>query len=516
MHEYNSIIGTVVHKNVAPEKLKKQALESGRAKEDEHGVLVINTGKFTGRSPKDKFFVNEESQVFWNEFNMPIEEKYFSKIKEDILEHINSKPEVWMREVYAGADPDNRIALSIYTEFPEANLFVSNMFIERDDDFQSEWTVIQVPDFKADPKIHGTRQENFAVISLKQKTILIGGTAYTGEIKKGVFSVMNYLLPVNKEILAMHCSANIGDDGDVALFFGLSGTGKTTLSTDTHRYLIGDDEHGWSDKGVFNFEGGCYAKVVDLSEKKEPQIFRAIRDNALVENVVFKPNTKTIDFESREITENTRVSYPIDYIEGAIIPSVGGTPKNIFFLTCDAFGVMPPISKLSTEQAMFYFLSGYTAKIAGTEEGVKEPFPTFSTCFGAPFLPLNPKVYDDLLGAKLRKFNCNVWMINTGWTGGGYGVGERIKLANTRAMIKAVFDNKLNGVIFQKHPIFGLDMPLSCPGVPSNILNPVLTWENKEEYEKAASALAEKFLDNFERFETKIEHGIKLKNLELI
>lgn len=501
-----------VLKNIAPEELKTMALEIQHGQLSDTGVLVFNTGEFTGRSPKDRFIVKDEesfNHIDWNDINQPIEELYFLKLKADLIDYLDSKDRIWMREVYAGAHPDYRISISVYNEYPEANLFVHNMFIEPEDrsTFESEWTLIQAPDFFADPEVHGTRQGNFAVISIVHKTILVGGTGYTGEIKKGIFSVMNYLLPINHNVLSMHCSANLGKSGDVSIFFGLSGTGKTTLSTDPDRFLIGDDEHGWSEQNVFNIEGGCYAKTIDLSAEKEPQIFNAIRDNALVENTPFLSGTNKIDYESRAITENTRVSYPIEYIEGALIPSIASTPQNIFFLTCDAFGVLPPVSKLTTDQAKYYFLSGYTAKIPGTEVEIKEPVSTFSTCFGAPFLPLAPVKYADMLVDKITKDQVNVWMINTGWTGGGYGIGERIKLRYTRAMISAILNNELNMEKSIVHPIFGLEIPLKCPGVPEDLLNPELTWVDKSEYQKESFKLAKRFNKNFEKFMDTMENG---------
>lgn len=495
------LTSTRIHKNLSPEQLIAQATSLGLARSSASGAPVVLTGKFTGRSPKDKFFVHEkDSQIHWNDFNLPLEEKYFHLLKTDLLAYLNSKEEIWCQEVYAGADLRYRVGLTCYTEFPDSSLFTKNMFIQPEADFRSDWTLYQAPGFHADPAIHGTRQENFAVISLHHKTILIGGTGYTGEIKKGMFTVMNYLLPTEKDVLTMHCSANQGKDGDVALFFGLSGTGKTTLSADPSRRLIGDDEHAWTEDGIFNLEGGCYAKVIDLSPENEPQIFGAIRGQALLENVVFLPNSNAIDFSDKSITENTRVSYPLSYIPDAILPSVGGVPKNIFFLTCDAFGVLPPISKLDPEQAMYFFLNGYTAKIAGTEEGVKEPKPTFSTCFGAPFLPLKPSVYAEMLREKIATSGAQVWMVNTGWTGGGYGVGERMKLRYTRAMISAALSGALKEVITQTHPTFGVEIPLCCPGVPSHLLNPQNTWEDKSLYRTESDKLAALFAKNHEKF----------------
>lgn len=501
-----------IHKNLPPEELKQHCLRLGRATLSESGAPVISTGKFTGRSPKDKFFVKEAGSaghIDWNEFNIPIEEEHFLKLREDLLAYLDQKEEVWQQEVYAGADPGYRIAVTCINEWPESNLFVCNMFIrpEAGSSFTADWTIIQAPDFHADPAVHGTRQENFAVISLEHRTVLIGGTGYTGEIKKGMFTVINYLLPKEKNVLTMHCSANQGAAGDVALFFGLSGTGKTTLSADPERRLIGDDEHAWTSTGIFNIEGGCYAKVIDLSAEKEPQIYNAIRGHALVENVTFLEGTHRINYADRSVTENTRVSYPLEYIENAVIPSIAGNPRHIFFLTCDAFGVLPPLSRLSPQQAMFFFLSGYTARIAGTEEGVKEPKPTFSTCFGAPFLPLSPLVYAEMLKEKICSENVSVWMVNTGWTGGGYGTGERIRLSYTRAMIKAVLNDRLKEVIIQPHPVFDLEVPLCCPGVPSELLNPANTWADKEAYEVESRRLAKLFRQNFEKFEGVVVDG---------
>ena len=377
------------------------------------------------------------------------------------------------------------------------------MFLRPSDDelknFEAEWTVINAPGFMADPKVDGTRQHNFAILSFAKKTILIGGTGYTGEIKKGIFSALNFILPHQRNVLSMHCSANVGKEGDTALFFGLSGTGKTTLSADPNRQLIGDDEHGWSDNSIFNFEGGCYAKVIDLTEEKEPQIFNAIKEGALLENVVFDGDK--VDFEDGSKTQNTRVSYPIYHIDNIVKPSVASQPKNIFFLTCDAFGVLPPISKLTPGQAMYHFISGYTAKVAGTEAGVTEPQTTFSACFGAPFMPLHPTVYAEMLGNKMRDNNVRVWLINTGWSGGSYGEGSRMKLKYTRAMITAALEGNLDNVEYTKHAVFGLEMPNSCPNVPDELLHPRNTWANKDVYDAKANELADAFNNNFEKFE---------------
>jgi phosphoenolpyruvate carboxykinase (ATP) len=374
----------------------------------------------------------------------------------------------------------------------------SNLELEN---FEHDFTIICAPGFEANPETDGTKNPNFAILNLSKRMILIGGTGYAGEMKKGIFSVLNFLLPHEKQVLSMHCSANVGKDQDTAIFFGLSGTGKTTLSADPNRSLIGDDEHGWTESGVFNFEGGCYAKVIDLTREKEPEIWDAIRFGAIVENTRFKPDSREVDFENKSITENTRTAYPINFIPNALSPSMSGIPQNIFFLTADAFGVIPPISKLNKSQAMYHFISGYTAKVAGTEMGITEPKLTFSACFGAAFLPLHPTEYATLFGEKMEKHETNVWLINTGWTGGAYGTGSRMKLSYTRAMITAALEGKLDEVEYKSHPIFGFQVPQTCPNVPSEVLNPRNTWENPEEYDIQASTLAKAFRDNFKKFE---------------
>ena len=439
-----------IHYQLSPEELMEDSIAMGEGMLSNTGALVVNTGEFTGRSPKDKFIVKDAitaDTVYWNDFNLPLEEAYFHIIRKKIETHLASKEDLWVRDCYACADERYRINIRVVNEKPWINLFAYNMFLrpleEELEDFIPEWTILSAPDLKLDPAECGTRQHNAAVISFTHKTILIAGTGYTGETKKGIFSVLNYVLPQNENVLSMHCAANMGQDGDTALFFGLSGTGKTTLSADPTRALIGDDEHGWTAEGIFNFEGGCYAKTIDLSETKEPAIYNAIRPGALVENTTFFPGTNRIDFSSKTITENTRVSYPLGFISNAIEPSLGNIPANIFFLTCDAYGVLPPVSKLNPEQAMYQFISGYTAKIAGTETGITEPKSTFSACFGAPFLPLHPGKYAAMLGEKIRRHRVKVWMINTGWSGGSYGTGSRISLAYTRAMIAAALEGKL-------------------------------------------------------------------------
>lgn len=496
-----------VNWNLSPEELTSQTVALGQGTITDMGALAVNTGKFTGRSPKDKFTVKDsitESSVDWSDINFAISPEHFDKIYADITAYLNGK-ELWARDAYACADPKHRLNILVINECPWANLFCNDLFLRPTADEinsqQAEWTIIQAPGFEADPAVHGTRQGNFTVVNFSKKMILIGGSGYTGEMKKGIFGVLNYILPHDKGVLSMHCSANEGKDGDVALFFGLSGTGKTTLSADPNRKLIGDDEHGWDEGSVFNFEGGCYAKCIDLTEEKEPQIYAAIKAGALVENTNYLPGTNTVDFADCSITENTRVAYPIDHISNSKEPSVGGNPKNIFFLTCDAYGILPPISKLNKGQAMYSFISGYTAKVAGTEVGVTEPQATFSACFGRAFLPLHPTKYAELLGKKLEQHpDVKVWLINTGWSGGPYGVGNRMKLGYTRAMITAAMNGELDNVDYVAHPVFGFNMPSTCPNVPSELLIPENTWSDKEEYNKKAFELASLFVKNFEKY----------------
>ena len=447
----------------------------------------------------------------WGPINIPIAADVFETLENQMLTYAQSLDQVYVRDAYACASRLYRINIKVYTEFPWQSMFAYNMFLRPDGEHianlqSDEWKIMAFPGCKADPKVHGTRQENFSMINFSKKTIIIGGTAYTGEIKKGIFSVLNYVLPTQRKVLSMHCSANVGHRGDTALFFGLSGTGKTTLSNDPNRRLIGDDEHGWSAANVFNLEGGCYAKVINLSETKEPQIYQAIKFGALLENIGINPDGHTPDYEDKSITENTRVSYPIHHIENIMYNSRGDLPKNIFFLTCDAFGILPPISRLDKEQTMYHFISGYTAKIAGTEAGITEPQATFSACFGSPFLPLHPTIYARMLGQKIQESEAlghgkiNVWLINTGWTGGPYGEGSRIELSFTRAMIKAALEGKLNEVPFHNHEAFNLQFPATCPDVPNAILNPRDTWRNEDQYDIACLRLVELFHQNFEQY----------------
>ncbi len=498
------------YQQLSPEELVNATLKNGEGQLTDSGSLAIKTGKFTGRSPNDRFIVKDQvtsNQVDWGNINQAIDENSFHQLKNDILYYLKEK-NIFKRFAFAGALKKYRLSLEVITEHPWSNLFAYNMFIRPNkselENFKNDWTVIAAPGFFANPSIHGTRDNNFSVISFKEKTVLIGGTGYTGEIKKGIFSVLNFILPNKHQVLTMHCSANIGKDNDTALFFGLSGTGKTTLSTDPNRKLIGDDEHGWTPKNeIFNFEGGCYAKVINLDQKSEPEIYNAIREGALIENVILK-NGK-VDYNNDSITQNTRVSYPIDHIENIQVPSVGKNPKNIFFLTADAFGVLPPMSKLTASQAAYHFISGYTSKIAGTEAGISEPVPSFSACFGAPFMPLHPTVYAEMLSHKIAESKANVWLINTGWTGGAYGVGKRIKLGYTRAMVNAILNGDLEpDYSYEKyhiHSVFGVAQPRHCPGVPDKILSPRATWNNDKAYYDAAFKLSNTFRHNFKKFE---------------
>lgn len=506
----------IAHWNLAPEELVNKTLELGQGELNDTGALCVSTGKFTGRSPKDKFTIKDvetENSVDWGDVNIPMDTATFDKLYDRVCAYFEGK-EVWVRDAYACADPKYRLNLRVVNEAPWANLFCNDLFLRPTEveieTQQPEWTILQAPGFQADPATDGTRQANFTIVNFTRKIILIGGSAYTGEMKKGIFGVLNYVLPHKHRVLSMHCSANEGKDGDVALFFGLSGTGKTTLSADPNRALIGDDEHGWADGSVFNFEGGCYAKVIDLSAEKEPQIFAAVKPNAILENIVFKAGSKEVDYKDGSITENTRAAYPIHHIPNAKEPSYGGDPKNIFFLTCDAFGILPPISKLTKAQAMYHFISGYTAKVAGTEVGVTEPQSTFSACFGRVFLPLHPTKYAELLGEKLDQHkDVNVWLINTGWSGGSYGVGSRMSLKYTRSMITAAMNGQLDAVEYKPHNIFGVLVPQSCPDVPSNMLNPRDTWSDKEAYDKKASELAQLFIKNFEKYAAQANEEIR-------
>jgi phosphoenolpyruvate carboxykinase (ATP) len=493
--------------NLSPEELAAIAVKLGQAVRTSSGAIAVDTGEFTGRSPRDRFIVRDgltDKTVWWSKINIPFEAERFDRLLEKVTRYLNGK-EIYVRDADVCASPDYRLNVRVITEYPWSNLFVYNMFIRPELEdlkiFSPEWLIICAPGFKAISTEDGTRQHNFSIINITRKMILIGGTAYTGEIKKGMFSALNFILPYTKNVLPMHCAANIGPKDDVAVFFGLSGTGKTTLSADPDRRLIGDDEHGWSpDNTIFNFEGGCYAKVFNLSPEEEPDIFNAISSGALLENVGFRKGSHEVDFSDGSKTENTRVSYPINHIRNSVNPSLGRNPKNIFFLTCDAFGVLPPIAKLSPGQAAFHFISGYTAKIAGTEDGIVEPLMTFSDCFGGPFMPLHPAVYAQMLSKRITENKVNVWLVNTGWTGGPYGTGKRMRLAYTRALIKAALTDKLTHVEYKQDDIFGFMVPISCPGVPAEILDARKTWSDGSAYHAEALYLAKAFIRNFRQF----------------
>ena len=502
------------HWNLTPELLIEQSLSKGFGVLADNGALVVQTGAFTGRAPKDRFIVKDshtKDLVDWGEVNQPFDPDAFDMLEQELTNYFGDK-EVFVHDAFAGVSETHRLKLRLVAEYPWSAHFAHNMFLRPTAEelacFEPEWTILAAPGYFATPKAHQTRQHNFAIINFTKQKIIIGGTGYTGEIKKGIFSVLNFLWPHQYGVLAMHCSANVGEKGDTAIFFGLSGTGKTTLSADPHRRLIGDDEHGWSNEGIFNFEGGCYAKCFGLKEAQEPEIYQAIKHRAILENIKFFPGTRSPNYEDASITENTRVSYPIHHIENAVIPSFGGHPNHIFFLTCDAFGVLPPIAKLTPAQAMYYFISGYTAKVAGTEAGIDEPQATFSACFGAPFMPLHPTIYAELLRSKMEQHQTTIWLVNTGWVGGPYGTGSRIKLKYTRALIRAAMEGTLEKSPFETHPILYLKMPMICPGVPFEILNPKTSWADKSAYDNKAYHLAELFRNNFKQFEAKASESL--------
>jgi phosphoenolpyruvate carboxykinase (ATP) len=501
--------------NESPEFLQEATIVREQGTISDTGALVVSTGKFTGRSPQDRFIVKDDitrDAVDWNNINLPFTSEGFDKLYDKITAYFAGR-EVFVRDAFGGADPKYRIGVRVITELPWSNMFAYNMFLRPSSDelmaFAPDWTVINAPGFMAIPEEDGTRQANFAILNFTRRCIIVGGTGYTGEIKKGVFSALNFILPHFQNVLSMHCSANVGKDGDVAVFFGLSGTGKTTLSADPNRSLIGDDEHGWSDEGVFNFEGGCYAKTIDLTAEKEPDIYAAIRHGAILENTVYFPNTRNVNYEDSSVTENTRVSYPIHFIDNALEVSAAGHPRNVFFLTADAFGILPPISRLSPAQAAYFFISGYTAKVAGTEVGIKEPVPSFSAGFGAPFLPLHPGKYADMLSKKMQQHNVNVWLVNTGWANGPYGIGSRVKLKYTRAMITAALNGDLDNVDYATHTVFGMQLPLSCPDVPSDILSPRQSWNNDAAFYAQANKLATAFINNFRKYEAGVSDEVK-------
>lgn len=501
-----------LYHNLSRTRLVELALARKEGVLSEHGALIVDTGRFTGRSPKDKYIVEDDysrNRIDWNDINQRITEEQFALLKDDFEEALAGK-ELFVQDLYVGADERYRMPVRIITEYAWHNLFAQHMFVRPERSAEEPaYTVLDLPSFQANPERHGTRSNTVVAMSLSRRLVLIGNTEYAGEIKKSIFSAMNFELP-EIGVMPMHCSANHDDEGKVALFFGLSGTGKTTLSADPERTLIGDDEHGWSDDGVFNFEGGCYAKVINLSAEAEPEIYATTRRfGTILENIGFDPNERSVDFTDSSRTENTRAAYPVDFIPNASNTGTAGHPTAVIFLTADAFGVLPPIARLTPEQAMYHFLSGYTAKVAGTERGITEPKATFSTCFGAPFMPRHPSVYAELLGEKLKKHNTVVWLVNTGWTGGPYGTGSRIKLSYTRAMVKAALSGELATVDTATHPLFGLAMPKHCPDVPDKLLDPRNTWDDKEAYDAQAEKLAAMFKENFRQFANKVPEAVR-------
>ncbi len=504
------------HWNLGAPALVEAAVSRGEGHLAKDGPLVVETGKHTGRSANDKFIVRDgetEDSVWWGKTNVGMTPEHFAALKEDFLKALGEKETVFVQDLFGGSQPEHRVNVRVINELAWHNLFIRTMLVRPTSDelagFAPEYTIIDLPSFKADPERHGTRSETVIAVNLTEKLILIGGTAYAGEMKKSVFGLLNYLLPLDS-VMPMHCSANMGPEGDTAIFFGLSGTGKTTLSADASRTLIGDDEHGWSDTAVFNFEGGCYAKMIRLSEEAEPEIYATTRRfGTVLENVVMDPETRELDFDDNSKAENTRGAYPIDYIPNTSEKNMGPVPKNIIMLTADAFGILPPISRLTPEQAMYHFLSGYTAKVAGTEIGVTEPEATFSTCFGAPFMPRHPSVYGSLLKERIAKGGVRCWLVNTGWTGGKYGEGNRMPIKATRALLNAALDGSLNDGEFRSDDNFGFDVPVSVPGVDSAILDPRSTWSDTAAYDETAQKLVKLFIDNFEQFAEHVDQNVR-------
>ncbi|HJU54806.1 MAG TPA: phosphoenolpyruvate carboxykinase [Pyrinomonadaceae bacterium] len=501
-----------VYWNLTTPELYEEIARRNEGLFSDHGALIFDTGEHTGRAAKDKAIVREpssENLVFWGEVNKEFSQEKFDALKERMMAHADGR-DLFVQDTFAGADPRYRLPVRIVTELAWHSLFARTMFInDAGAEHKPEFTIINFPSFRAEPERDGTRSPTFILMDFNQRLVLIGGTSYAGETKKSVFTILNYLLP-QRDVMSMHCSANVGERGDVAIFFGLSGTGKTTLSADPERKLIGDDEHGWSDDGVFNFEGGCYAKVIKLSAEAEPDIYRTTRMfGTILENVVYDPETRALDLDDASKTENTRAAYPLTSIPNIMPEGYAGHPQNIIMLTADAFGVLPPVSRLSPEQAMYHFLSGYTAKVAGTERGVTEPQATFSTCFGAPFMVLHPGVYADLLGKKMAEHKANCWLVNTGWSGGPYGTGQRMKIKYTRAMIRAILNGTLANVETNPDPIFGLNIPVLCPDVPAEVLIPRNTWEDKDAYDQKAHDLARRFNENFKKYEDGVSEAVR-------
>jgi phosphoenolpyruvate carboxykinase (ATP) len=506
---------SAIHWNATTPRLYEAAIQNREGSLAQEGPLVVTTVPHTGRSPNDKFIIEEpgcRDAIWWGEVNRPLAPERFSALHRRMLDHVAEK-DLYVQDCFVGASPRHRLPIRVITERAWHSLLACSLFIRPDEEelesHRPRFTVLCVPSFTAEPERDGVRSGVFILVNFSEKLILIGGTEYGGEIKKSIFTVMNYLLPRTQGVLPMHCSANVGAGGDTALFFGLSGTGKTTLSADPKRFLIGDDEHGWDEEGVFNFEGGCYAKVINLSEVMEPEIFACTRRfGTIMENVVMDNRTRTVDLDDASLTENTRAFYPLDFIPNAVPSGRGGHPKNLIMLTCDAFGVLPPLSRLTPEQAVYHFLSGYTAKLAGTEDGMgKEPQAVFSACFGAPFLPLHPSVYAELLREKIARHHVRCWLVNTGWIGGGYGVGARIRIDQTRALINAALDGLFDTIPFVTEPFFGLSIPTACPDIPERIFSPRGLWADGERYDAAALSLAGKLRENFRQFETLLSHG---------
>ncbi|MXP25890.1 phosphoenolpyruvate carboxykinase [Altererythrobacter indicus] len=502
--------------NLGTSALVENAIRNGEGRLAKDGPLVVETGKHTGRSAKDKFIVRNaetEDTVWWGKVNVPMTPEHFAALKEDFFAELAKRDTLYVSDLFGGSQPEHRVNVRVINELAWHNLFIRTLLVrptkEELASFDPEYTIIDLPSFQADPERHGTRSGTVVAVNLEEKLILIGGTKYAGEMKKSVFGILNYLLPV-KGVMPMHCSANIGADGKTAVFFGLSGTGKTTLSADASRTLIGDDEHGWSDTAVFNFEGGCYAKMIKLSAEAEPEIYATTkRFGTVLENVVMDEETRTLDFDDNSLAENSRGAYPIDFIPNASEENLGPVPSNVIMLTADAFGILPPIARLTPDQAMYHFLSGYTAKVAGTEIGVTEPEATFSTCFGAPFMPRHPSVYGNLLKERIAKGGVSCWLVNTGWTGGKYGVGSRMPIKATRALLNAALDGSLNDATFRKDPNFGFEVPVSVPGVDDAILDPRSTWEDKEEFDVTAQKLVQLFVDNFSEFEAHVDESVR-------
>ena len=505
-----------LHWNLTTAPLVEQAIARGEGELAKDGPLVVKTGKHTGRSAKDKFTVRDDltdATVWWNTGNKPIDPAAFDRLHEDFLAALGGKDDLFVQDLFGGSQPEHRVRVRVINEYAWHSLFIRTMLVRPASEdlpgFVPEFTIIDLPSFRADPDRHGSRSETVIAVNFTKKVILIGGTEYGGEMKKSVFGLLNYILPT-QGIMPMHCSANIGPKGDTAIFFGLSGTGKTTLSADPNRTLIGDDEHGWSDTAVFNFEGGCYAKMIRLSADSEPEIYATTkRFGTVLENVVMDPVTRTLDLNDNSLAENSRGAYPIDFIPNSSDENMGPVPRNVVMLTADAFGVLPPIARLTPDQAMYHFLSGYTAKVAGTEIGVTEPEATFSTCFGAPFMPRHPSVYGNLLKKRIAAAGVDCWLVNTGWTGGKYGTGKRMPIKATRALLNAALDGSLNDAEFRKDPNFGFEVPVAVPGVDSAILDPRSTWADKEEYDRTAAKLVDLFVDNFAQFADHVEDGVK-------